>query len=178
MSQSPRSSSQVYRKERKRKALPFLCYFAGFLFILCVIALAAPLTVPRIMGYEVYEVVSGSMEPEIPVDSVCYVKPVPPEQLTEGDVIAFFKSESDVVVHRVVYNKTSLGELVTKGDNNNVEDPDPVPYAAVIGRVEMHLPLAGRFMALYASSVGKIYLLLAAACGVMFIMLGGRIAAR
>lgn len=176
MSQSPKSNSQGNTKGRKHGVLPFLCYFAGFLFLVCVIILAAPLTVPRIMGYEVYEVVSGSMEPEIPVDSVCYVKPVAPEQLAEGEVIAFLKSESDVVVHRVVYNKTSLGELVTKGDNNNVEDPDPVPYAAVIGRVEMHLPLVGRFMALYASTVGKVYLLLAAACGVMFIMLGGRLA--
>lgn len=178
MSQNPKSSSQGNKEERKRKVLPFLCYFAGFLFLACAIGLAAPLSVPRVLGYEVYDVVSGSMEPEIPMDSVCYVKPIVPEQLAEGDVVAFFKGGTDVVVHRVVYNKTSLGELVTKGDNNNVEDPDPVPYRAVIGRVEMHLPLVGGFMALYATAVGKVYLLLTAACGVMFIMLGGRLAER
>ena len=176
MTQSPKSSSRETTRGGKRVVLPALCRVAGFLLIACVIVLAAPLTVPRVMGYEVYEVVSGSMEPEIPMGSVCYVKPVPPERVAEGDVIAFQKSETDVVVHRVVYNKTSLGEMVTKGDNNNVEDPDPVPYASVIGRVEMHLPLVGQFMALYATVAGKVYLLLTAACGVMLIMLAGRLA--
>lgn len=178
MSQSPKSSSQGNSRGRKHTVLPALCRIAGFLLIACVIALAAPLSVPRTMGYAIFEVVSGSMEPEIPVGSVIFVKPLPPEQIAEGEIIAFLKSESDVVVHRVVYNKTSLGEFVTKGDNNNVEDPDPVPYAAVYGRVEMHLPLVGQFMALYATTTGKVYLLLTSACGVMFIMLAGRLEER
>ena len=47
------------------KLFPALCSVFGTLILLSVIAVFLPLTVPRLMGYEIYEVVSGSMEPEI-----------------------------------------------------------------------------------------------------------------
>ena len=49
---------------------PILCNILGTLILLSVIAAFLPLTVPRFMGYDIYEVVSGSMEPEIAVGSV------------------------------------------------------------------------------------------------------------
>ena len=54
--------------------IPALCNIAGTCMLLAVIAASLAVTVPRFMGYGVYEVVSGSMEPEIPVHSVIYVK--------------------------------------------------------------------------------------------------------
>ncbi len=146
--------------------LPTLCNVLGTLLIVIVIALCIPITVPWLVGYQVYDVVSGSMEPEIPVGSVVYVKQVDPPTIQIGDVIAY-QSESGVVIHRVTTNRTSMGEMVTKGDANNVEDFSPVPYDNVLGRVEMHLPFLGAFMSIYASVAGKVYLLLIAACGVM-----------
>jgi len=134
--------------------------------IIIVIALCAPITLPGLMGYQVYDVVSGSMEPEIPVGSVVYVKQADPSMIQVGDVIAY-QSESDVVIHRVTANRSSMGEMVTKGDANNVEDFSPVPYVDVLGRVEVHLPFLGAFMSIYASVAGKVYLLLIAAFGVM-----------
>ena len=53
--------------------IPALCNIAGTCMLLAVIAASLAVTVPRFMGYGVYEVVSGSMEPEIPVHSVIYV---------------------------------------------------------------------------------------------------------
>ena len=146
--------------------LPALCNVLGTLLIVIVIALCVPITVPWLVGYQVYDVISGSMEPEIPVGSVVYVKQADPSTIQIGDVIAY-QSESGVVIHRVTTNRTSMGEMVTKGDANNVEDFSPVPYDNVLGRVEMHLPFLGAFMSIYASVAGKVYLLLIAACGVM-----------
>ena len=74
---------------KSRKLLPGLCSMLGTLLILAVIAAFLPLTVPRLLGYEVYEVISGSMEPEIPVGSVIYVKAAEPEMISGGDIIAF-----------------------------------------------------------------------------------------
>lgn len=40
-----------------------------------------PLTLPRLFGYHIYSVVSGSMEPSIPVGSMVYIKNEAPEDV-------------------------------------------------------------------------------------------------
>ncbi|MBR3318503.1 MAG: signal peptidase I [Atopobiaceae bacterium] len=162
------------KKRKTPKWLPGFCRVAGIMLLVVVIGLCAPITIPRIFGYEVYDVVSGSMEPEIPVGSVLYVKACDLQTVNEGDVIAYSDVDG-VVAHRVVKNRTGLGEFVTKGDANNVEDRKPVSYERVVGRVELHLPLFGMGIALYASPVGKVYLLMTAGCGLMLWLLADRL---
>lgn len=159
---------------KKPKHLPAFCRVLGIALLVIVIGLCAPITVPRVLGFEIYEVVSGSMEPEIPVGSVLYVKPVDPESVEQDEIIAF-QDVDEVVAHRVVKNRKGFGEFVTKGDANNTEDREPIPYDAVVGRVELHLPVFGMAMALYSSVMGKIYLLLTAGCGLMLCMLANRL---
>lgn len=153
-----------------RKMFPALCSVLGTVILVGVIAAFLPLTVPRLMGYEIYEVVSGSMEPEIPVGSAIYVKAVQPQEVEEGDVIAFHKDGS-VITHRVEENRYVEGEFVTKGDANREEDMEPVAYGSLIGKVERHVPVLGIVMSLLASNTGKLYAVLLAVCGVMFHML-------
>ena len=155
----------------------FLCNLFGTLILIAVIVTALPLTIPRYMGYEIFDVISGSMEPAIPVGSVVYISEVQPEEVEEGEVIAFHK-DAGPVLHRVVENRFVVGEFVTKGDANPQEDFSTVPYDALIGRVARHIPYLGSFYSLYASSVGKLYALTFAACGVMFNILAGRLRAR
>ena len=156
---------------------PALCRIAGTLILLSVIASCLPVTVPRLMGYEIYNVVSGSMEPEIPVGSAIYVEAVPPEEVQEGDVIAFWSNDS-VIAHRVLRNKLVEGTFTTKGDANAEEDMNDIEYAALIGRVAAHYPMLGQMMVLYTSSVGKVYVVCFAACGCMFHILAGRLRER
>ena len=157
--------------------IPTLCNLMGTLILLAVIASCLPLTLPRLLGYEIYEVVSGSMEPEIPIGSVIYVKEAEPEGIREGDIIAF-RSGSSVITHRVIQNKLVEGEFVTKGDANAGEDLRAISYSELIGFVAYHFPAAGRLMALYTSTVGKVYVILVAACGAMLNMLAGRLRGR
>ena len=145
--------------------------------LLVVIAVSLPLTVPRFMGYEIYEVISGSMSPAIPVGSVVFVQEVAPESLVEGDVIAFLSGET-VITHRVVENRRIVGEFVTKGDANAGEDMNTVPYGNVVGVVTKHYPLLGHLMSIYTSNVGKLYVLAFAACGLMFNLLAARLRER
>ena len=158
----------------KSKLIPALCNLTGILMLLLVILSCVPFTVPRLMGYEIYGVVSGSMEPEIPVGSVIYVESAQPQEILEGDVIAF-RSGGSVIVHRVVSNRVVEGEFITKGDANAAEDRAAVPYANFAGRVAWHFPGAGQLMALYSGSAGKIYAIVFAACGAMLNMLAGRL---
>ncbi len=159
------------------KFIPALCNIVGTLILLSVILSCVPVTVPRFMGYEIYNVVSGSMEPEIPVGSVIYVEEAAPEEVQEGDVIAFWSNNS-VIAHRVVKNKIVEGSFVTRGDANAQEDMNDIDYEALIGRVAAHYPMLGQLMVLYTSSMGKAYVICFAACGAMFNMLAGRIRER
>ncbi len=157
--------------------VPALCNVIGTLILLAVIAASLAITVPRFMGYGIYNIVSGSMEPEIPVGSVIYVEEVKPEDIKEKEIIAFQSGES-IIAHRVMENKMVEGEFITKGDANAEEDMQPVAYGQLVGRVARHYPMLGVMMEIYTSKVGKAYVICFAACGAMFNVLAGRIRAR
>ena len=55
-----------------------LCNILGILILAAVLGSSLLLTVPKIFGYEIYNVISGSMEPEIPVGSLILVAPSQP----------------------------------------------------------------------------------------------------
>lgn len=138
-----------------------ICRALSVLILVAVVAVCIPMTVPRLMGYEVYVVVSGSMEPAIPVGSALYVEAAAPEEVAAGDVIAFY-DRGVVITHRVVENHVVEGEFITKGDANAENDMAPVPYGALIGRMARSVPYLGNVMAVCSGTKGKIYL----ACGV------------
>ena len=167
------ASSAEGRKRQGGKFLPTLCSVIGTLILLLVIVVCVPVTVPRIMGYEIYHVVSGSMEPEIPIGSAIYVKEEAPENIQEGDIIAFASGDS-VISHRVVKNQKVEGKFTTKGDANAEADMNPVSYQSFIGKVAFHLPFLGASLAIFTSTVGKVYVLALAASVVMLNILAGR----
>ena len=127
------------------------------LILVAVVAICIPMTVPRLMGYEVYVVVSGSMEPAIPVGSALYMEAALPEEVEPGDVVAFY-DRGAVITHRVVENHVVEGEFITKGDANAENDMEPVAYGALIGRMAMQVPFLGSVMAVCSGTNGKIYL--------------------
>ena len=56
-----------------------VCQGIGTILLVVLVLCCMPLTVPRVFGYQIYTVISGSMEPEIPVGSVIYVAAAAPE---------------------------------------------------------------------------------------------------
>lgn len=150
-----------------------ICRLFGWIILLGVIAALVPVTVPRFMGYEIYNVVSGSMEPEMPVGSIAYVKAIDPVMLEDGEIAAY-ATEGSVIMHRVVSNHKVEGYLITKGDANEDEDIKEVQYANVRGRVVKHYPVIGQLMMLLANTLGKVLLLCLALCGVLLNVIAGR----
>lgn len=146
-----------HRGRKHKGVLPGLCSALSVLLLAAVVGICIPMTVPRLFGYEAYTVVSGSMEPAIPVGSAIYLEAAVPETVNAGDVIAFYKGRG-VVTHRVMENRTVSGEFITKGDANEENDMEPVPYAAMIGRMAVSIPFLGTVMAVCSGSMGKAYL--------------------
>jgi len=134
-----------------------VCSALGTLILILLIVLCLPLTIPRLLGYEMYTVISGSMEPEIPVGSLVCIKQTAPEDAKEGDIIAFYgaRDSAAIITHRVVENHVLSGEIITKGDANKTNDMNPVDYENFIGTVEISIPELGTAAQLLTSMQGK-----------------------
>ncbi len=76
------------KKNKRQKKTGRWLNGIGLVLLLLVIAVCVPLTVPRILGYQVYHVISGSMAPAIPTGSLVYVKSTPAAEIQKEDVIA------------------------------------------------------------------------------------------
>ena len=154
------------------KILPALCNIAGTFIILAVILMLIPAVVPKLLGYEIYNITSGSMAPEIPIGSVVFVDPVDPSSVVDNEVIAFERGNS-VIVHRAVSNHVVEGEFVTMGDANAQEDFETVPYSNYIGKVIRHMPYLGGWLAMNTSRLGKLTLIAYLMCGCFLNILAG-----
>lgn len=164
-------------EKRGGKFFPALCSTLGTLMLTAVILSALPLALPRLLGYNAYSVVSGSMEPALPVGSVVYVESAGVSQIRAGDIIAF-DDEGTVVTHRVIESRPQEGAFITKGDANPSLDIKPTPYWKLIGRVKLCVPLLGRVLSLYAVPEGKLALGTLALSGLLLRVLGSRLYAR
>jgi signal peptidase len=125
--------------------------------ILVCLSFSATLLLPRLLGWEVMTVLTGSMRPTYPPATVVAVAKTPAKDIAAGDVIAFrMKPDGPPVTHRVVALKdTPTGrEFTTKGDGNEEADPKPVAASAVMGRVVFGIPRLGRVVGAIRSPIG------------------------
>ncbi len=105
------------------------------------------IVVPKAAGAVPLTVLSGSMEPTLPVGSIAVVKPVEPDQVRVGDVVSYqpFPLNPELVTHRVVAISTdSDGSRVftLRGDANGSDD-DPVRAKQIRARVWYDVPYLG-----------------------------------
>lgn len=99
----------------------------------------------RIFGFEIYTVLSGSMEPTYHVGSLVYVKKTDSDELKVGDTITFKLTENTIATHRIkeIIKEENTIYYRTKGDANEIEDKKLTSYNDVIGKVEFSIPLLG-----------------------------------
>lgn len=139
------------------KVVTRICTVISVIMVLAVVAVGAVMIVPKVMGNDIYAVMSGSMEPFYHVGSVVIVdKHVTPEEIQVGDPITFRKGDNAVATHRVIGIDTEARQFRTKGDANDVEDLAPVPFEDMIGRAGMSVPFIG-YVPLYMRTPKGIY---------------------
>ena len=110
------------------------------LMVLCAIFLMGS----RLLGYRVFNIISGSMEPVYSVGDLIYVKEVAPEDIKVGDDITFVLNEDLVIAtHRVVRIDPEKKHFYTKGVANDTEDAAPVQFNNLVGVPQFSLPMLG-----------------------------------
>jgi signal peptidase len=101
---------------------------------------------PRFLGFSSFIVYSGSMEPAIKKGAIAIGKPVPPDDLEVGDIVAFKTATAEApTVHRIVGIERSNGLYIvtTKGDANETDDPDPIIVRQYGSKIVYTLPYVG-----------------------------------
>ncbi len=143
-----------------------ICKILMNIIIVVLIILVGILFVPRFFGYQNFAVISGSMEPNMPVGSIVYAHPEDFENIKVNDVISYRVNEETMVTHRVVEVNEEDKSFITKGDANDVNDANPISYDNVVGVVKMCIPLLG-----YITMYIKTPLGVGVLCGIVFIIL-------
>ncbi len=128
------------------------------LMVLCAVFLMGS----RLLGFRVFTVLSGSMQPTYSEGDLLYVKQTAPNNIAVGDPITFVVNENLVVAtHRVVRIDAENQRFYTKGDANEIEDQDPVHYNNVIGVPKFAIPLLG-YVSNYIQNPPGMYITIAA----------------
>ncbi len=127
------------------------------LFILLTVVMTRSGDVPNVLGYSALRVMTGSMEPALPVDSLILTKKTDPAAINAGDIISFYSDDpalgGAVNTHRVLSAAQENGRYVftTKGDANLIADNYTVEDKDVIGKVVFSSLLVGKLARLLAN---------------------------
>lgn len=121
------------------------------------ILILAPFIISSCAGFHLYAITSGSMEPNVPVASVVFVKSTPFEDIQKDDIITFWAAKDTAATHRVADINKDEKYFTTKGDANEQADAKPVYYQNVIGKVYYHIPYAGYAISMLCHKSGVIF---------------------
>lgn len=131
-----------------RELKRFIAFLSSLALVL-VIALAVVSFVPRAFGCIPFAVLSGSMEPELPVGSMVFVRQVEPADIAVGDTATFYRSDGAVVTHQVYEVDPAAQMIGTQGianknaDGSIMHDAEQTPFSRVVGVVSLCVPYLG-----------------------------------
>ena len=79
-----------------------ICSVLSMVVFLGLLVIAGFLFVPKMLGYDEYAVLSGSMEPGIPVGAIVYDKNFAASEAREGAVVTYQLPAGTLVTHRII----------------------------------------------------------------------------
>lgn len=139
-------SNKIKHKKRNKKIVKFVILIMLILLFIVNIILAIE-EKKHIFGIYMFNIISESMEPTFYKDDLAIVKSCNAEQLEKGDIITF-KQEDRIISHRIsdIIKEKGDEQFITKGDNNEVEDKEPVNAQNIYGKVVFVIPNLGKFV--------------------------------
>ena len=117
----------------------------GVMRMVCILLLVAVCCIglPRLLGMNEFNVLTGSMSPTYPVGTLVFVQSKDPYSIRAGEVVSIVMNDKlDILTHRVVQNNYDDKTITTRGDANNSND-SPTLYDNVVGVVVFSLPYVG-----------------------------------
>lgn len=162
------TSKEERQKIRKKIGSTLSNVILAIAIVICMVVVFQVITngYVQLGGISLFRIVTGSMEPEIPIGSLVVCKKTDLERVEVNDIVCFRSMNEqiygEVVTHRVVgISKGSQGEimLLTQGDANLTADTEYVTQSNFIGRVNYYSKESG-IVDILSSKIGFLILVL------------------
>lgn len=118
----------------------------------------------NIFGFNYKTVLTGSMEPTLPVGSMAFTKEQ--DSYNVNDIV-MFKENGEIITHRII--ESGNGYVITKGDANNAQD-DEITEQQIMGKVILKVPYIGYLYIWLQSPIG--ILCIFAVCVIWYTWIG------
>lgn len=142
-------------------------------FLIIVVAIfSMTLVVPKVLGVNMYVILSGSMEPSYQTGGVVFVEDTDRNDIKINDVVTYRVNGNTIVTHRVVDIVDEEDEIsyITKGDANSEADNNCVYPENIIGKVMFTIPYLGYAIS-YIQQPPGMYVAIALGISVMLMMM-------
>lgn len=102
-------------------------------------------------GYSLMTVLTTSMEPTIPRNSLVLLRHRDPELLNVEDVVTYVRENGTTVTHRIIniyddFEGTLQRAFRLQGDNNATTDPDIIHADQILGDIIFHSVILGQII--------------------------------
>ena len=113
-----------------------------------------------ISGIRPCSVISGSMEPNLPTWSLCFIDTrISYDEIQTGDIVVYNRRSDDVrIIHRVI--EISPEGMITKGDATSVSDGLSVRRDNLYGKSLFYIPYLGYLSRFVQKPVVKISIII------------------
>ncbi len=134
-------------------------FLAKSLCVSFVLGLIITFAVSLLFGYKYKLIGSGSMLPTLSINSIIVLAPVHDyyEDLEVGDIITFKASATSnsgiTFTHRIHAIDEETGYYITKGDNRDTVDANPVDPDRVVGKVVANFNFVGYLITYIKSNI-------------------------
>lgn len=149
-------SNKIKNKRMTKKIFKYI--ILNILIILFIINLILSFEEnTHILGIYMFNIVSESMEPTLEINDVVIVRKCEISQLQKGDIITF-EQDGRIISHRIldIIEERGTIKFETKGDNNEIADPDNVESGQVYGKVLFSIKKVGRIITYIQNARGFI----------------------
>jgi len=149
-------SNKIKNKRMTKKIFKYI--MLNILIVLFVINLILSFEEnTHILGIYMFNIVSESMEPSLEKNDLVIVQKCEPLELRKGDIITF-QQEGRIISHRIsnITKEKEITKFETKGDNNEIPDPDLVEQEQVYGKVLFRIKKVGKIISYIQNARGFI----------------------
>ena len=150
-----KNAAPVYAEGKKQKKSSWIgnavYYLLLALALLAVLIYTKHSSGQSIFGYSAFTVITDSMYPEYPLDTLIIVREVDPGVIRVGDDISYIRSDNTLITHRVIevhenYQQSGLRAFSTQGIANMFADKEKVYADNVVGLVIYHNFILGALL--------------------------------
>ena len=151
----------------KRKGVKENIKFVTILILIYVIITLALRFLPFLQVYNTYTIRTDSMEPVLNVGDIIIVEDISPNDIVEGDIVAFYVDVTndgvdDVIIHYIdeiiQYDEDTL-VFKSKPEISNLQDRWVIEEQDIIGIYKYQVDGFGKILLFLTSWVGRIVLL-------------------